>query len=80
MQSATRYVPSNGRPYNKLPHNDHGEIHLPTKAETVTVLQLLILLAQELARLNKLLSSETDAAPSAIDHALRLLRQLERRT
>ena len=78
MQTAKRFISSNSRPYNKLPHNSHGEIHLATKAESVTVLQLLILLAQELARLNKFLSGETGAAPSVIDHALRLLRQLER--
>jgi len=37
-----------------------------------------VLLAQELAHLNKFLSGDTGAAPSVIDHALRLLRQLER--
>src|SRR5262249_31529082 len=80
MQTATHHISPNSPPYNKLPHNRRGEIHLLTKAETVAVLQLLILLAQELARLNKLQTGETGAAPSVIDHALELLRQLERPT
>jgi hypothetical protein len=78
MQTATHYISPNSRPYNKLPHNGRGEIHLPTEAKATTVLQLIVLLAQELAHLNKFLSGDTGAAPSVIDHALRLLRQLER--
>ena len=80
MQTATHHISPNSRPYNKLPHNSHGEIHLPTEAEATTVLQLIVLLAQELARLNKLQTGETGAAVSVIEHALRLMRQIEQPT
>ena len=80
MKTATHYISPNSRPYNKLPHNGRGEIHLPAKAEATTVLQLIVLLALELARLNKLQTGETGAISSVIKHALRLLRQLERPT
>jgi hypothetical protein len=80
MQTATHYISPNSRPYNKLPNNGHGEIHLPTEAEAVTVLQLIVLLAQELGRLEQLLTGENGAASSAINHALQLLRQIERPT
>jgi hypothetical protein len=79
VQTATHYISPNSRPYNKLPHNGHGEIHLPT-AEATTLLQLIVLLAQELVRLNKLQIGETGAASAVIKHALRLLRQLGRPT
>src|SRR5262249_7503615 len=80
MQTATHYISPNSRPDNKLPHNGRGEIHLPTEAEATTVLQLIVLLARELASLNKLQTGETGAASLVIKHALRLLRQLERPT
>jgi len=80
MQTSTHYISPNNRPYNKLPHNGRGEIHLPTEAEATTVLQLIVLLAQELARLNKLQTGETGAAVSVIEHALRLMRQIEQPT
>ena len=80
MQTATHYISPNSHPYNKLPHNGRGEIHLPTEAKATTVLQLIVLLAQELARLNKLQTGETGATSSVIKHALRLLRQLEHPT
>jgi hypothetical protein len=56
----------------------NGGVHLTTEAEVVTIIQLIVLLAQELARLKKLLTRETGAAASVIDHALELLRQVER--
>jgi hypothetical protein len=80
MKTATHYISPNSRPYNKLPHNGRGEIHLPTEAEATTVLQLIVLLAQELARLNKLQTGETGAAAPVIDYALRLMRQVEHPT
>ena len=78
MQTAKRFIPSNGLPYNKLPPNGRGEVHLPTEAEATTVLQLIVLLALELARLNKLQTGETGAAASVIEHALQLLKQIGR--
>lgn len=79
MQTVNRFIPSNGRRYNTF-SNGNGEVRLMTEAEQVTILRLLILLAQELGRLEQLLTGENGAASSVINHALQLLRQLERPT
>jgi hypothetical protein len=69
----------NRKPYNRLTRSrGNCTIHLPTEAEAVTVLQLIVLLALELARLNKLQTGETGAAAPVIEHALQLLKQIGR--
>jgi len=76
QETARPFLPPNAPPYNNF-SNGNGGIRLTTEAQQMTVLQLLILLAQELARLKKLLTRETGAAVSVIEHALRLMRQIE---
>ena len=79
QETAKPFLPPNTPPYNNF-SNGNGGIRLTTEAQQITVLQLLILLAQELARLKKPLTGETGAAVSVIEHALRLMRQIERPT
>jgi hypothetical protein len=76
----TSRVPSNARRYNNL-SNGHGDrVHLPIEAEIVTILQLFVMVGGGLAHLSVPQTGDAGVAPAVINHALRLLRQLERST
>jgi len=62
-------------PYNNF-HN--GEIRLTTEAEQVTILQLFVLLAQAVDRLEQVSTGEVSGNTSSVrKHAIRLLREID---